>query len=142
MAMSRSMGGSSLTTFSSIEICPAVMLSRPATIRSVVVLPQPDGPTSTTNSWSRISRFTSMTAWTSSYFLFKLRIATRAMCLPLHRSGDAGYVILNKERIDEGNRDRAQQRAGHQLAPVEDVAAHQFGGHADRHRLLFGRGQK
>ena len=70
--MSRSIGGSSLTTFSSIEICPPVMLSSPATMRSVVVLPQPDGPTSTTNSWSRMSRFTSMTACTSSYFLFKL----------------------------------------------------------------------
>src|SRR5665213_2856492 len=121
--MSRSIGGSSLTTFSSIEICPEVMLSRPATMRKVVVLPQPDGPTSTTNSWSRMSRLTSMTAWTSSYFLLRLRIATRAMILSLYRPGDAGDVILDKERIDERDRDRAQQRTGHQLAPEEHVAA-------------------
>ena len=77
--MSRSIGGRSLTTLSSIEISPEVMLSSPATMRRVVVLPQPDGPTSTTNSWSWMSRFTSLTACTSSYFLFKLRIATSAM---------------------------------------------------------------
>src|SRR3954465_8209789 len=113
------------------------MLSSRSIMRNVVVLPQPAGPTSSTNAWSRMSGFTSMTACTSSYFLFKLRIATRAMCLPLHRSGDAGYVILNKERIDEGNRDRAKQRPRHQLAPEEHIAAHQFGGNADRHRLLL-----
>src|SRR5665213_220022 len=140
--MSRSIGGSSLTTFSSIEICPEVMLSRPATMRKVVVLPQPDGPTSTTNSWSRMSRLTSMTAWTSSYFLLRLRIATRAMILSLYRPGDAGDVILDKERIDERDRDRAQQRTGHQLAPEEHVAAHQFRGDPDRHGLLLGRGEE
>ena len=51
-------------------------------MRNVVVLPQPEGPTSTTNSLSRMSRFTSLTAWTSSYFLFRLRIVTCAMCYP------------------------------------------------------------
>ena len=55
------------------------MLSSPATMRRVVVLPQPDGPTSTTNSLSWISRFTSLTACTSSYFLFRLRITTWAI---------------------------------------------------------------
>src|SRR3954468_22378101 len=124
--MSRSIGGKSLTTFSSIEICPPVMLSSPATMRNVVVLPHPDGPTSTTNSWSRMSRFTSITAWTSSYFLFNSRIATRAMVLPLHRSGDAGHVVFDKERIDEGDRNRPQQRPGHELAPVEDIATDQL----------------
>ena len=39
--MSRSLGGTSFTTRSPIEIVPWVMLSRPATIRSAVVLPQP-----------------------------------------------------------------------------------------------------
>ena len=50
MAMSRSFGGTSLTTWSSMAISPSVMSSRPAIMRSVVDLPQPDGPTSTTNS--------------------------------------------------------------------------------------------
>jgi len=52
MAMSRSIGANSLTTLSLIRTRPELMLSSPATIRKVVVLPQPDGPTSTTNSLS------------------------------------------------------------------------------------------
>ena len=37
-------------------------ISSPATMRNVVVLPQPDGPTSTMNSLSRIDKLTSLTA--------------------------------------------------------------------------------
>src|SRR5438477_13103888 len=48
--MSRSLGWTLLTTRSPIEIVPEVMFSSPASIRSKVDLPQPDGPTSTTNS--------------------------------------------------------------------------------------------
>src|SRR5689334_13074545 len=113
--MSRSIGARSLTTLSSIRTRPEVMLSSPATMRSVVVLPQPDGPTRTTNSLSWMSRLTSLTACTSSYFLFSARITTWAMFLSLHRPGDAGDVMFDKERIDEGDRDRPQQRPGHQL---------------------------
>src|SRR5437667_11252393 len=108
MAMSRSIGGSSLTTVSSIRIWPEVMLSSPATMRNVVVLPQPEGPTSTTNSLSLMSRLTSLTACTSSYFLLSARMTTSAMFLSLHRTGDAGDVVLDKERIDKGHRDRPQ----------------------------------
>src|ERR1700676_5150510 len=117
--MSRSLGARSLTTVSSMRMRPEVMLSSPATMRNVVVLPQPEGPTNTTNSLSRMSRFTSLTAWTSSYFLFRLRITTWAISLSFHRPGDGGDVVFDKERIDEGDRDRPQQRAGHQFAPVE-----------------------
>src|SRR5918912_859095 len=52
--MSRSFGWTLLTTRSPIEIVPEVMFSRPASIRSNVDLPQPEGPTSTTNSPSSI----------------------------------------------------------------------------------------
>src|SRR6266702_2481301 len=52
--MSRSFGWTLLTTRSPIEIVPEVMFSRPASIRSKVDLPQPEGPTSTTNSPSSI----------------------------------------------------------------------------------------
>jgi len=45
-----------------IEISPSVMSSSPATILSNVVLPQPEGPTSTTNSPSLIFIFTSSKA--------------------------------------------------------------------------------
>ena len=53
--MSRSREGTSLTTRSPILSSPSLISSSPATIRSAVVLPQPDGPTSTMNSRSPIS---------------------------------------------------------------------------------------
>src|SRR5215208_8497905 len=52
--MSRSFGWTLLTTRSPIEMVPEVMFSRPASIRSKVDLPQPEGPTSTTNAPSSI----------------------------------------------------------------------------------------
>src|SRR5215472_4217896 len=104
--MSRSIGGRSLMTLSSIRMRPEVIDSSPATIRNVVVLPQPDGPTRTMNSLSRMPRFTSLTACTSSNFLFRLWMWTSAIALSfqmlsLDRAGDAGDVVLDKERIDE-----------------------------------------
>src|SRR6266567_1508722 len=125
--MSRSIGAKSFTTVSSIRMRPEVMLSSPATMRNVVVLPQPEGPTSTTNSLSWMSRFTSMTACTSSYILLRPRMTTWAINLPLYRPGNPRDVMFDKERIDEGHRDRPQQRPGHQFAPVENIAPNQLG---------------
>src|SRR5213594_4940616 len=144
MAMSRSFGGRSLTTRSPIVISPAVISSSPATIRSVVDLPHPEGPTRTMNSLSRMWRFTSLTACTSSYFLLRSFIITCAMVsLPLpsafHGPGQARDVVLHEERVDEGDGDRAEQRARHQLAPEVDVAADELGHHSDGHRLLLRR---
>src|SRR5271167_1004669 len=56
--MSRSLGCTLLTTRSPIEIVPEVMFSSPASIRSKVDLPQPEGPTSTTNAPSSIGTLT------------------------------------------------------------------------------------
>ena len=60
--MSRSRGGIALTTWSPIRTSPSLISSRPATIRSAVVLPQPDGPTKTISSPSAISSDSSCTA--------------------------------------------------------------------------------
>ena len=46
----------SFTTRPSMEIVPALISSRPASMRSSVDLPQPDGPTSTMNSPSLMSK--------------------------------------------------------------------------------------
>src|SRR5918992_1219662 len=62
MAMSRSLGVTSLTTRSPIRTWPSVISSSPATIRRAVVLPQPDGPTSTIRLPSGTSRVRSSTA--------------------------------------------------------------------------------
>ena len=64
MATSRCRGDTSLTTRSPKLIVPDVIRSSPATIRSAVVLPQPEGPTSTTNSPSATSRSRASSALT------------------------------------------------------------------------------
>ena len=51
-------------------------------MRSVVLLPQPDGPTSTTNSLLGMSRSIARTASTSSKRLTTLRNATSAIPHP------------------------------------------------------------
>src|SRR5262249_18668030 len=162
MAMSRSFGGTSLTTSPSTAISPALTSSRPAIIRKVVVLPQPEGPTSTTNSLSAMSRSMPRTASVSSKRLTTLRSDTcamatlfvfvafpaenryplfREMLLPLGGAGgEAGDVVGQQERIDDQWRRRAEQRAGHDLPPVEDVALDQRGDDADRQHQLVGRG--
>src|SRR3954471_1574863 len=60
--MSRSLGATSETSRSPIRILPASTGSRPASIRSVVDLPQPEGPTRTRNSPSPTSRSMASTA--------------------------------------------------------------------------------
>src|SRR4051812_30137060 len=63
MAMSRSFGGTLLTTRSPIAISPRLISSRPAIIRSKVDLPQPEGPTRTTNSPSGMLTETPCRTW-------------------------------------------------------------------------------
>src|SRR5215470_743488 len=142
MAMSRSFGGTSLTTSPSTAISPALISSSPAIMRNVVDLPQPDGPTSTTNSLSAMSRSMPRTASVSSKRFTTLRSDTcamamlfvfvafpaenrcpllRVMLLPLGGAGgEAGDVVVHQEGVDQQRRRSAEQRAGHDLAPVED----------------------
>src|SRR3954463_2129637 len=68
--MSRSRDGTWLTTRSPIFRTPREMSSSPATIRSAVVLPQPDGPTRTMNSPSSIARSRPLTAVVPSAYVF------------------------------------------------------------------------
>ena len=62
MATSRLPGSTSLTIRSPMLIVPSVASSNPATIRSTVVFPQPDGPTNTKRLPSGISRSSEDTA--------------------------------------------------------------------------------
>ena len=65
MATPRSAGSMLVTSRSPIWILPSVVSSSPATMRSSVDLPQPDGPTKTQNSPSSISRSTPWITCTS-----------------------------------------------------------------------------
>src|SRR5438128_4136957 len=135
--MSRSIGGRLFTTLPSMLISPEVASSSPATIRSVVVLPQPEGPTSTTNSRSAMSRSIPCTAGVLSNILTMLRRATCAMFLPFRRAGgQTGNVIVHQKCIDDQWRRRAEQGAGHDLTPVVHVALDQSGDDADRQDQL------
>ena len=58
--------GASLTTRPPITIEPVSLRSRPATMRKVVVLPQPEGPSRVTNSPCSIERSMPSTAFTSA----------------------------------------------------------------------------
>ena len=62
--MSLARGCTDVTSSSPMKILPSVTCSRPAIIRSNVDFPHPDGPTSTMNSPSGISRLTASTAVT------------------------------------------------------------------------------
>ena len=55
-------GGSRVTSWPASRTWPADGSMKPATIRKVVVLPQPEGPSSTRNSPSAIVSETSRTA--------------------------------------------------------------------------------
>ena len=79
MATSRSLGGSALTTRLPMAISPDVMFSSPAIMRSSVDLPQPDGPTSTTNSLSAMSTLTPCSTSTEPNALRTLRMSTVAI---------------------------------------------------------------
>src|SRR5262249_810060 len=95
MAMWRSSGWTSLTPRPPIEIVPEVMFSSPAISRSNVDLPQPEGPTSTTNCPSSIGTLTPCRTSTSPNDLRTSRISTDAMAL-LPPSRGIRYATLGR----------------------------------------------
>src|SRR5437588_7323202 len=126
---------------------PDVSSSRPAIMRSVVLLPQPEGPTSTTNSLSGMSRLMLRTASTLSKRLTTLRNKTSAMIanpwLPLRAArGQAGDVVVHQKSVDYERRRRRDERAGHQHSPFVNVAADQAGHGTYRKYLLVRRIKK
>ena len=65
MAISRDFAGKLLTSRLPMVILPELSISSPAIMRKSVDLPQPDGPTSTTNSPSATSMLTLRTTGTT-----------------------------------------------------------------------------
>src|SRR5690606_24946704 len=99
MAMPRCTGGRSLTTLPPISISPALTSSRPAIMRSRVDLPQPEGPTKTTNSPSETSRSMPLMI-RASLKLFSRRL--RLSCDMVRVSGDEEFRMAC--RRPEGRR--------------------------------------
>src|SRR5262245_62050454 len=98
-----------------MRICPPEMSSRPAMQRSVVVLPQPLGPSSATNSPSAISRSMPATAVTVPYFLTRPLSCTAAIPFPpvlLCSLLADGLLELHAENL---SRDEDQRDHDHRL---------------------------
>ncbi len=81
MAMSRSIGATSLTTRPPMLISPELTVSSPAIIARRVDLPQPDGPTRTTNSPGSTSRSMSFSTSSGPNRLLTLRMLSDAIYL-------------------------------------------------------------
>src|SRR3954447_17776117 len=134
MAMSRSFGGTALTSRPSMRISPEVTLSSPAIMASNVDLPQPDGPTRAMNSPVRASMSMPFSTSTAPKLLCRFRMVSVDIAPPSfdRALGEAADEILAAEQIDEQRRQRPDQhgRAHHVIGPDIGTA----GGQRDQGR--------
>src|SRR5438046_1819953 len=144
MAMSRSLDSRSFTTRSSMAMLPAVMSSNPASMRSSVDLPQPEGPTSTVNSPSAMSKPMPWMILVEPKLFSTLRKDTDAMCFPRALALDrasreaADHVALERV-VDRRRRQRVDQTRRHQQLPRRIVGREKAAeGHAQRRALVVG----
>src|SRR5438093_3354280 len=142
MAMRRRSGGTTLAGDdrhrSPTQISPASGLRNPATSRSVVVLPQPDGPRSATSSPGFTWRSRPRTAATSPKRLVSPLIVTPGTRLPRHASGFPRAQDVTAEQGlpeddgGEGHREHEEAEDGDGaelpfLLEVEDDDRHHLG---------------
>src|SRR5260221_193923 len=135
MAMSRSFGGTLLTTRPPISTIPALGRSSPATMLSSVDLPQPEGPTSTVNSPLSMSRSIPFNTSRLAYRFDRARMLNAAMTTPsLHGPrSEASQEIPSAEQIDQQRRQRCDQNrrtlvAKHRLGSNRRTERDQRGG--------------
>src|SRR5260370_8475987 len=114
MAMSRSFGGTELTTRWSILTSPSVTLSRPAMMASRVDLPQPEGPTRTTNSPVLTSRSNPLSTGTERKFFLRCWIVSEAIDNRLFEGalGEPAQKISTPEEINQERRQSTDQYGG------------------------------
>src|SRR5688572_4336558 len=111
MAMSRSAGARSFMRLPATKTSPAVACSRPATMRSVVVFPQPDGPSRQTVSPAATVRSTSRTAASApNSLVMPFSSIVDIPPSPLDRAeGHATQQMVLQEESDENDRDEEQR---------------------------------
>src|SRR5437016_192489 len=116
--MSRSFDSTSLTSLPSMAIVPALISSRPASIRSSVDLPQPDGPTNTMNSPLWMSNSMPCMTRVTPYFFSTARKETAAMASTLHCAGGEPTDHVALECVVDGRGRRGiDESDGHQQLP-------------------------
>src|SRR4051794_16329582 len=120
MASPRSAAGTLVTSCPSMETTPLVGRSSPAIRRSRVDLPQPEGPTNTTNSPSWMSRLTSRMISTEPKFLTILLRDRRLMRALLFETGpgNAGGDEALQEDEDDDHRDHRNHGHGQDIMPL------------------------
>src|SRR5215472_149146 len=111
--MSRSFGGTSLTTRPPIVIVPPVTCSSPAIDRRAVDLPHPDGPTSTTNSPSAICRLSPSTPSTPPGYAFVT--LSRTIC------ATGAHLLYQAQQLRGGPAARARRTKCSQICPCGRV---------------------
>src|SRR5215471_10648526 len=134
MARSRACGGMLLTSVPSIRMRPLVGTSRPAINRSTVLLPLPDGPTSTSNSPCATSRSTSLSAATPPGNRLPILCNEIDAMSSLDRAGgESGDDPALSDEHQRGNRQRRDERArenlssGHLILPAKERNRHRHG---------------
>src|SRR6478735_2350131 len=126
--MSRSFESTSFTVRPSIAIVPAVISSNPASIRSSVDLPQPDGPTSTMNSPSWMSNeMPWMTFVLPKAFSMFWNDTEAIFTSRLHRAcGQARLHVPLEHVVDRRRRQRVDQSGRHQELPGRVVSGEEL----------------
>src|SRR5215210_8960409 len=105
----------------STVIAPELGCSKPAIMRSVVVLPQPDGPRNETNSPRSAARLKSSTA-TNSPNLFWTPLSSRNVMVP--SSGMSSGAC----NLDPGARPATEERDRDHREPRQPEADERYGG--------------
>src|SRR6266496_4210163 len=143
MAISRFSGASSFMRLPAMMMSPDVTRSRPAIMRKVVVLPQPEGPSRQTTSPAATERSASFTATKSPNFLVILRASIVDMLSLDCAEGDAAQqVVLQEERHQENRNEEERLDGGKQSPQHADAAAGDGLVHRDRHRARIDAGEQ
>src|SRR2546421_7469344 len=105
---------------------PSSGRSKPAISRSVVVFPEPDGPSSVKNSPASTSRSTWSTATTSPYVLRRpeRRTSNAAEIVPVAGGRSGSVCVANRllQQVESALEQRVVDRERHEDA--DDVAVH------------------
>src|ERR671925_243449 len=148
MATSRSLGARSFTTSPPIRSSPSVMSSSPATMRRAVDLPQPEGPTSITNSPSAMSRSMARTASKpSGKRLVRPSIVISAIgyLLSLHRAGGEtrhDAALEDQDHDDDWNCDDYRGRGDRPDGLLELRGAGEESERGRNRPRIVGRGER
>src|SRR5580692_5424943 len=102
-----------------MRISPLVIASRPAIRRSSVDLPHPEGPTSTTNSPSSMSRLMLRRTLASPYDLHRSRMRMAATSALDGAGGEALHQIALNENKEHAHRQQCQDAGRHHLAKAD-----------------------